>query len=85
MLVSLKSENVNPEFGFVVSKKIGNSVKRHKMTRRLRNISREMIKRYSLKSLRLQYILFKYSDDYSALFNEFEKQINASVSKWLNQ
>lgn len=84
MLVSLRDELSNfPKFGFVVSKKNGNSVQRHRMTRRLRNISMEMVKKYSLSPILFQYILFKYTDDYISLKNEFEKQINESINKWL--
>lgn len=82
MLVSLKGET-GPLFGYVVSKKNGNSVQRHRMTRRLRNISMEMTKKYNLSPLLFQYILFKYTDDYISLRNEFEKQINTSIQKWL--
>ena len=41
MLVCLENNTSSTLFGFVVSKKIGNSVKRHRMTRLLRAISME--------------------------------------------
>ena len=44
MLIGLPSSNNFPRFGYVVSSKIGNAVYRHKMTRRLRNITRLCIK-----------------------------------------
>lgn len=74
-LIGLKVVSPYPLFGYVVSKKVGNSVQRHKMTRRLRNISMEMIKAHSPVNFSFQYISYKYSDDYNLLRDEFEKQI----------
>lgn len=83
MLIGYKSNNQFPQFGFVVSKKIGNAVQRHKMTRLLREISREMIKKYNLSSLQFQYVAYKYTDDFNKLKDEFEKQIDNQIKKWL--
>lgn len=76
MLVVKKLEALNPQFAFVVSKKIGNSVQRHHMTRLLRNITHECIKELELKkNLGCQYIAFKYVDSYDELKKEYSKQI----------
>lgn len=78
MLVVKKEMSVlNPKFGFVVSKKIGNAPTRHRMTRLLRNISLETIKKYGLeeKPYLCEYIAFKFTDSYSQLKEEYEKQI----------
>lgn len=66
----------NPKFAFVVSKKIGNSVQRHRMTRLLRNITHECILQLNLQqNIGCQYIAFKYTDDYADLKEDYEKQI----------
>lgn len=76
MLISLPSSIEFPQFGFVVSKKIGNAVKRHKMTRRLRNIAMELIKENKAGNNKYQYVAFKYPDKYMDLYNEFVDQIS---------
>lgn len=82
MLVASPYDKETPLFGYVVSKKVGNAVQRHKMTRRLREISREIIKKHSPTSLQFQYILFKYTDDFKSLGIEFEKQVLSQIQKW---
>jgi ribonuclease P protein component len=79
MLISLQSEKENPQFGFVVSKKIGNAVIRHKVTRRLRNISKEMIEKYEIENRVFQYVAFEYTEEFKALKDEFEKQIKKLI------
>ncbi|MCK9368841.1 ribonuclease P protein component [Candidatus Dojkabacteria bacterium] len=79
VLISLPSENEIPQFGFVVSKKVGNAVIRHKVTRRLRDLSKEMIEKYEIKNKVFQYVAFTYTEDFQALKNEFEKQIKKLI------
>jgi ribonuclease P protein component len=58
-----------PKFGFIVSKKIGNAVQRHKMTRLLREIARENLK--NVMDIKGVYIAYKYCDDYEKLEKDF--------------
>lgn len=76
MLVCLENNTSSTLFGFVVSKKIGNSVKRHRMTRLLRAISMDLVKEKSLEGFSFQYIAFKFCDDYKTLKEEFTKQLD---------
>lgn len=76
MLVVKPLEIDNPQFAFVVSKKIGNSVQRHHMTRLLRQITHECIKEFNLeKNLGCQYVAFKYTDIYEELKKEYSRQL----------
>ena len=84
MLVVLKDESLsNPKFGMVVSKKIGNAVRRHKMTRLIRNIFTSTVKENKLEKtpLFLEYIAFEYCEEYKLLEKEFGKQILEAFSK----
>jgi len=75
MLVVKKLDIQNPQFAFVVSKKIGNAVQRHKMTRLLRQITSEFLQGAEKENLACQYIAFKYSDSYEELKREYIKQL----------
>ena len=75
MLVVKRLDIQNPQFAFVVSKKIGNAVQRHKMTRLLREITREFLQKTEEKNLACQYIAFKYCDNYEQLSKEYFKQL----------
>ncbi len=78
MLIAQYSEKTsNPQFGFVVSKKVGNAVERHRVTRLLREITRDVLKEYNLEDRKYlcQYIAFKYTDSYKELYEEYSKQI----------
>jgi len=72
----------NPLLGIVVSKKIGNSVKRHKMTRLVRNIFISVIKENDLlqSPVFLEYIAFEFCEDYGILKKELEEQIIKALS-----
>ena len=79
MLIVEKDSQVKEyEIAFVVSKKIGNGVQRHKMTRLLREISRENLKQV-ISGLKLVYIAFKYCDNYEELEKGFKKQIEKAT------
>lgn len=73
MLIGLKNDLGYPRFGFVVSKKVGNSVIRHRMTRRLRALASPFLK--SSISFDFQYIAFRYEEDFKVLEKEFLLQI----------
>lgn len=82
MLVALKNENINnPLFGFVVSKKIGNAVYRHHMTRVLHEITYSLLKEDNVKNIKLefQYISFKYEDKYEEISEDYSKQIYKAI------
>lgn len=69
MIVYVENEVNNPRFGFVVSKKIGNAVFRHRMTRLLRVVMMEIVNEKNLHSLAkdFQYIAFKFCDKKNVL------------------
>jgi len=75
MLISKLNSKSIPQFGFVVSKKIGNAVQRHRMTRLLRVISIEAVKNFDLAGRKFQYVSFEFCDSYENLKNEFFSQI----------
>jgi ribonuclease P protein component len=84
MLVFAKQEKaVSPRIGFVVSKKIGNSVKRHHMTRLLRNIFTLYVKEnnFGNSPAVFEYIAFEYCSDYKILKDEFSKQLSEAFKK----
>lgn len=82
MLVYLKNDEIKvPQIGIVVSKKIGNAVKRHRMTRLIRNIFTSTVsqgKLYNSPTL-LQYIAFEFCNDYQVLDKELREQIEKAL------
>lgn len=72
MIISLPNNHKHPLFGFVVSKKIGNAVQRHRMTRLLRVIFMEAIKNFQLDNLgqSFSYIAFEFCNEYTILKDE---------------
>ncbi len=72
----------NPLLGIVVSRKIGNSVRRHKMTRLVRNIFISVVKEKDLfqSPVLFEYIAFDFCDDYNLLKKELEGQIIKALS-----
>lgn len=81
MLVASSSNRT--KFGFVVSKKVGNAVQRHRMTRLLRVISMELVKQYTLDGIKLnfEYIAFLFCDNYSELKSELELQLKSAIKR----
>ena len=73
----------SPLFGFVVNKKIGNSVKRHRLVRLLRSLSADAIKEFQLDGvgIRFEYIAFCFPDSFSSLKSEFLSQIKRACLK----
>jgi ribonuclease P protein component len=84
MLVFVKDSTLkNPKLGIVVSKKVGNAVKRHRMTRLVRNIFTETVKENLLDSSPyfLQYVAFEFCDSFGDLKEEFSKQTKEALEK----
>ncbi len=81
MLISKENSISFPLFGFVVSKKIGDAVRRHRMTRLLRVISMQLVKELSLENVgrSFQYIAFEFCDDFNLLKDEFQSQMKESL------
>ena len=83
MLISLPSRNPqdHPRFGFVVGKKIGNAVIRHRHTRRLRHIVKSQLDLHEekLKGKLFSYISYEYCDNYQDLEKELVDQIEKSI------
>lgn len=67
MLIYTKTINTPLKIGIVVNSKIGNAVKRNKMTRRIRSIFSEYLKEDKYKGYSMEYILFSYTDDFALL------------------
>ena len=80
MLVSSPSRSLR--IGFVINKKIGNAIKRHRMTRLLRVSFLESVKELNIenKPFDLEYVAFEYCDSKEVLKLEFEKQIKQALS-----
>lgn len=69
MIAVEKSSSPTSKFGFIVSKKIGNAVARHRMTRLLREISKKHLN--TEIKVKCVYIAYKYCDDYEKLQKDF--------------
>jgi len=83
MLISAPNNLKRPLFGFVISKKIGNAVARHRMTRLLRVISMEAVKHFQMNETgrNFQYIAFEFCNEYTDLKNEFFSQMEKSLKE----
>lgn len=82
MLIGLKDSSPTPRFGYVVSKKVGNAVIRHKVTRWLRHLSFELTKDILKdKQILFQYISFKDPLEFLLIEEEYTKQIKQILEK----
>jgi ribonuclease P protein component len=81
LVVTPYSSGITPKFGFVISKKIGNAPKRHRMTRLLRVIVHESVKEFELKDngYIYEYIAFKFCNDYNTLKKSFQGLLKKSI------
>ena len=72
----------DPKIGFVVGKKIGNAVRRHQHSRRLREITRIFLLNNpdSLKGMKISYIAHKYTDSYKELEKELNNQLDQAAN-----
>lgn len=78
MLIALKKEGIpTPQFGFVVSKKIGGAVQRHRFTRILRVAVSECVKEMGLDNCGyiFQYVAFEFCDSKDTLKQELQNQL----------
>ena len=78
MLVVVNTNSSTPsKWGFVVSKKCGNAVKRNRMTRVLRSVAYDLNTELGLenKGLLLEYVAFTFCDDFSKLKEEIRSFI----------
>lgn len=78
MLIALKMEKTpTPQFGFVVSKKIGGAVQRHRFTRILRVAVSESIKEMELGNCGylFQYVAFEFCDSKDIIKKEIQNQL----------
>jgi len=68
MLVALASSSTS-KFGFVLNKKVGNAVERHRMTRLLRVIVMELVKELELDNYKFnfEYVAFEFCDSKESL------------------
>ena len=80
MLVASPSKSLR--IGFVINKKIGNAIKRHRMTRLLRVSFLELVKELDVekKLMDLEYVAFEFCDSKDILKAELEKQIKQACS-----
>lgn len=75
MLVIKDAKTPTPKFGFVVSKKIGNAVQRHRLTRMLRVIFVDIVKKLNIQNKKFQYIAFEFCDESKILKEDIVKQM----------
>jgi ribonuclease P protein component len=75
MLVIKDSDTPTPEFGFVVNKKIGDAVQRHRLTRMLRVIFVDIVKELNIQNKKFQYIAFKFCNESKTLKKDILKQM----------
>ena len=80
MLVASPSKSLR--IGFVINKKVGNAIQRHRMTRLLRVSFLELTKELNIenKPFDLEYVAFEFCDSKETLKVEFEKQIKQALS-----
>lgn len=71
------------KWGFVVSKKCGNAVKRNRMTRVLRGVAYDLNKELDLenKGLLLEFVAFSFCDDYDKLKEEFSGKLRLYMNQ----
>lgn len=77
MFIFQSQNEPTPTFGFIVSKKIGNAVQRHRMTRLLREIVKKYLKDF--KYISGIYIAYKYCNDYEKLEKDTSIHIHNAI------
>jgi ribonuclease P protein component len=86
LVVAPYSSEITPKFGFVVSKKIGNAPRRHRMTRLLRVIIHESIKEFNMNDngYIYEYIAFEFCNDYKILKKSVQELLKNSIKNEKN-
>lgn len=71
-----------PQFGYVVNKKMGNAVQRHRLTRQLRSITKAMLdtKEDKLKGRLYSYVAYEQAPNYQELEKEFNQLIDKAIN-----
>lgn len=80
MLVASPSSTTS-RFGFVLNKKIGNAVQRHRMTRLLRVIVIELVKELELDNYKynFEYVAFEFCNIKEDLKTELTNQLQSAI------
>ena len=81
IFVSDRSLASPPLFGFVVSKKVGNAVIRHRLSRQLRHIVREFLSSHptELYGMKFSYVAHSYPEKFQILRKELYSQLDQSI------
>lgn len=80
-MLIVSPSTLSSRFGFVINKKIGNAVQRHRMTRLLRVVMMELTKELNLNSYKLnfQYVAFEFCNVKNDLETEVKEQIKSAI------
>ena len=80
MLIAYPSV-MGPRIGFVINKKIGNAVQRHKMTRILRVVILELLEKIETQNFKydFEYVAFEFSTSKDEIQKEMEEQLKRVV------
>jgi ribonuclease P protein component len=81
LVYTSNNSGITPQFGFVISKKIGNAPKRHRMNRILRVLTHQAVEEFNMldNGKYYQYIAFEFCNDSNILREEYFKQIEKSL------
>ena len=81
MFTSDRSFDTSPLFGFVVGKKVGNAVTRHRLSRQLRHIVREYLSFHptELSGMKFSYVAHSFPENFQSLRNELFSQMDQSI------
>ena len=77
----LKSEKTNLTISFITKKKIGNSVKRNRIRRRLKAITTKILKIKGAINLNYTYIIICKTKSYTGNYNKMMMEMKKSFKK----
>jgi len=74
---------LGPRIGFVINKKIGNAIQRHRMTRLLRVAILELLKEVGNQELKydLEYVAFEFCNSKEEIKAELENQLRQILAR----
>lgn len=80
MLIASRSSST-PRFGFVLNKKVGNAIQRHRMTRLLRVSAMELVKEMELDNYKynFEYVAFEFCNIKEDLKAELKGQLQSAI------